>query len=613
MLDVPDNPELNWAYYNMNEFTSYIWDGSSWQILATLYKDKTAPEPISNATIKSYNGAVLLNWTDPADKDLYGVIIIGTKENETVPEIITLYSMPKSSVLVSPNTESYLWTNLEENTIYTFTFYAIDSSVNKSEAFVIHGNSGSATNGHLNISITPSTTLQTKNTITATLVTETTAASIVNVKYAKDERSAKYFNDGNGTSITKKEDKYTFLISTNGTYTAYVKDSDGRKEVATIIISNIDKTSPKTISNLDVSYNSKLKTMEAFWKNSISSDVVKQTISYTTNGITKTKELLGTDNSFSFSCEGDNSEYIISIQAEDAAGNISAEVSCKANAAGTLHVTEVTLDKTRFDVEVKNQKINVAVKGHNLLMTNGKVFALQIEGENIAPVSLSVADDSNASGSISIPKKENTYTLNVVYNDEIIATSTFTILPTPEITNIIIPQDKFPYNVGGTETITIQGTSLDLCEYVKLEVSKTGTSYTATLVSNYTMKCEITIPKDENAYTIKATASNGSTVNTSIRVYGKAEITRIQNEYTTTEYCGETKNIFITGKNLDVYSEKIFLICNEKYCAITATSQTSAYAEIKIPVVTEAKTFTITATIDDTEVENLSGSLVIRK
>ncbi|MDR3284138.1 MAG: collagen-like protein, partial [Treponema sp.] len=30
----PDNPQLNWAYYNITDKTSYIWNGYSWQILA---------------------------------------------------------------------------------------------------------------------------------------------------------------------------------------------------------------------------------------------------------------------------------------------------------------------------------------------------------------------------------------------------------------------------------------------------------------------------------------------------------------------------------------------------------------------------------------------------
>jgi hypothetical protein len=30
----PDNPQLNWAYYNSTEKKSYIWDGSAWQVLA---------------------------------------------------------------------------------------------------------------------------------------------------------------------------------------------------------------------------------------------------------------------------------------------------------------------------------------------------------------------------------------------------------------------------------------------------------------------------------------------------------------------------------------------------------------------------------------------------
>ena len=31
----PENPQLNWAYYNSSDGTAYLWDGNAWEILAT--------------------------------------------------------------------------------------------------------------------------------------------------------------------------------------------------------------------------------------------------------------------------------------------------------------------------------------------------------------------------------------------------------------------------------------------------------------------------------------------------------------------------------------------------------------------------------------------------
>jgi uncharacterized repeat protein (TIGR02543 family) len=52
----PDNPQLNWAYYNSTDKMSYIWDGSAWQILA---KDGADGIPPSSYTITYVaNGAL---------------------------------------------------------------------------------------------------------------------------------------------------------------------------------------------------------------------------------------------------------------------------------------------------------------------------------------------------------------------------------------------------------------------------------------------------------------------------------------------------------------------------------------------------------------------------
>lgn len=616
LLEPPDNPELNWAYFNKNDCTSYLWDGTSWQILSTLYQDKKAPAPVKNALLKTYNGSIMLNWSDPEDSDLYGIIIICTKENEPVPQITTFASLPESSILVSPKTENHLWTNLEENTTYTFTFYAVDSSENKSDAITIHGHNPIVDNNQLDISIIPSTTQLTNQSITADIIPTTTAVSIVNVKYAKGDKDTKFFSDGDGTSVIQTSGKYTFNISSNGTYTAYVKDSDGRKEISTTVISNIDKISPEPISNLNVSYNSLNKKMEIYWIKSTSSDVANQILVHgNTNNLT-TKELKNSIDSFIFPCNEDESTYFISLQTEDNAGNVSSEISCSAKAIGISSVTKIQLSKSRFDVSAIDKEITITVTGHNFTKITNKILALQIAGNDQTPFALTVKNDSTATASLTAPSKEGTYNLNVVYDDEIITNTTFSVVSSPSITSVDLEKKCVPCNVGGTETVIITGSNFDLCENISVNIYNQGnlvSNSKASFVSNNSMKCTISIPKEESEYSVRATiTNNGAIKDTTLHVYGKPSITSIPVFYTTLSSCGKTQKLGISGKNLDVYADKIFIICNEKSYPIKAESSTHAYTIIKIPVVISSTSFIITAIVDGTAVHNVVGNCSIQ-
>ena len=89
---------------------------TSCENLDNSYTDTIAPAGIQNLTVGSCDSAVVLNWTDPTDKDLSGIVI-------------RCGSMEKS---VASGVQQYVYTGLTNGTTYTFYMYAKDNSGNLS-------------------------------------------------------------------------------------------------------------------------------------------------------------------------------------------------------------------------------------------------------------------------------------------------------------------------------------------------------------------------------------------------------------------------------------------------------------------------------------------------
>ena len=97
------------------------------------------------------------------------------------------------------------------------------------------------------ISLTPSTIAPTNIDVTVT-ASITDNVSVATKKWAAGSQVASYFTTGGTALIT------SFVVSANGTYTAYAKDTAGNETIQTIEISNIDKTAPNlTVGNLTIS------------------------------------------------------------------------------------------------------------------------------------------------------------------------------------------------------------------------------------------------------------------------------------------------------------------------------------------------------------------------
>ena len=91
------------------------------------------------------------------------------------------------------------------------------------------------------ITLTPSTTEQTKNNITVTAnVTDNVGVTVT--KWASGNQNSDYFAS-NGTNLNGN----TFIVTENGTYTVYATDAAGNESVRTIRIDNIDREPPQII------------------------------------------------------------------------------------------------------------------------------------------------------------------------------------------------------------------------------------------------------------------------------------------------------------------------------------------------------------------------------
>ena len=85
----------------------------------------------------------------------------------------------------------------------------------------------------------------------------------------------------NGNSITGN----SFTVSENGIYSVAVQDNDGRREVETIEIKNIDKIAPPVPTNLTAEYRFGEKKIILKWSDPVdtASGLKELKLSYTVN------------------------------------------------------------------------------------------------------------------------------------------------------------------------------------------------------------------------------------------------------------------------------------------------------------------------------------------
>ena len=197
----------------------------------TDYVDRTPPAEVTDLQAVAGNGKVSLTWKNPADEDLYQVEISATPADGAV----------KNPVYVAAQKDaagSFIAEGLKAGTAYTFTLKTIDKSLNKSKGVQSEAQQTQAGGTLMSITLTQSPLKETKTCGNVTV----TVSSSTSIKEAKWLKGAKSTSEvfASGTAIAGN----SFEVTENGMYSVGVRDNDGRSEVATIEIKNIDRTPP---------------------------------------------------------------------------------------------------------------------------------------------------------------------------------------------------------------------------------------------------------------------------------------------------------------------------------------------------------------------------------
>lgn len=138
---------------------------------------------------------------------------------------------------------SIAFNNFQVSTNGTYTFYIKDIAGNESVTTINITNIEKVA-PVITLSQSPTTWTNGDVNITANIIETDSGVDIR--KWASGNQAVGYFASG-GTTITSN----SFTVSTNGTYTFYVKDVAGNESVATINITNIDKVLPTITGTLD--------------------------------------------------------------------------------------------------------------------------------------------------------------------------------------------------------------------------------------------------------------------------------------------------------------------------------------------------------------------------
>ncbi|AIW89245.1 MULTISPECIES: DUF1566 domain-containing protein [unclassified Treponema] len=318
-------------------------------------QDTTPPAEVTELTAAAGNGKVSLSWTNPADADLYQVEITASPAAGTLTNAVYL-SAEKGKAM------SFTAEGLTSGTAYTFTVKTIDKALNKSKDGVSKTVTTNAASSVMTITLTqvPVKTEWTKDSVTITVSSDT---SLKEAKWKKGSGlSAKDVLE-NGTEITGN----SFTVTANSIYSVAVLDNDGRREVETITITNIDKTPPAKVKNLSAVYDSGNQKIIVTWTNPTDSDFAGLTLSWKKGGedatdMPLTKDKTGYELPVT-PVVGD--VYTVSVSAKDDVGNKSDPASVSVTASLTPSLNGIELSRAHLVYNDTDLTITATLKGSN--------------------------------------------------------------------------------------------------------------------------------------------------------------------------------------------------------------------------------------------------------
>ena len=564
-------------------------------------KDTTPPAEVTNFQAVSGNGKISLSWKNPGDEDLYQVEITVQKADKTVVSSVCIPAEKGSD-------GSYIVTGLDADTAYTITVKTIDKSLNKSKAGVSKTVTTNAAGSVMIITLTQNPIKETKTNGSVT-VTVASSTSIKEAKWVKGVHSA---NDifASGTAVSGN----SFPVNENGIYSVAVLDNEGRREVETIEIKNIDKTPPAPVSSLTVSYSSSSKKITVNWQNPPDSDFAGLTLSWKKGTGSETPvELTKDKTSYEISdIAPDDSTYTITVSAKDEVGNTGSTAETTVQATATAEITKVELNgRTHFDTVQTDRNITVTVSGSNFDKLTSLLVQVTDGSTSQSPVTAAIdASHNKATATVQAPMPtsptdEGTrYTVKAIVNSTTpaAATASFIVSAPAKVSNIVLTPDKLKLGSATKVSVAVTGTNFDIRGETKIKLLDSNgdeaVGSTVTVAENVEKETEFTaeianLPAISGVYTVAVFfKGNKQTKTAQLQLYGAPEITSVSIPKAGTSYGGNKLPVTIKGKNFTAPGAS-FSGSGGSITNFTVVNDTTATAKVTCPYSAGEHTVTV--------------------
>ena len=568
-------------------------------------QDTTPPAEVTKLETKAGDGKVSLSWTNPADADLYQVEITASPAAGSLAHPVYL-SAEKGKTM------SFTAEGLTSGTAYTFTVKTLDKALNKSKDGVSKTVTTNAASSVMSITLAqaPEKTIWTKDSVTITVKSST---SIKKAKWKEGSgHSAKDVLE-NGTAITGN----SFTVTVNGIYSVAVQDNDGRREVETIEIKNIDKIAPPAPTNLTAEYRFGEKKIILKWSDPVDtgSGLKELKLSYTVNGTNEKTETIAKGVQ-TFEIEDVNPQstpvpYVFSLKAVDNAGNEGAGSSRTITPSAQAEVTGISLNRTHLDTLMSNRGIEVTITGSNFDKLTSLLVQVTDGSTNYPPVTATIdAPNNKATATVQAPKPtsptdEGTkYTVKAIVDSSTpaAATASFIVSAPAKVSKIELTPDKLKLGSATKVSVAVTGTNFDIRSVTKIklldskgdEVSGSTVPVPAGEGTATGFTAELSLPSESGVYTVAVYFDEVKESKTStLQLYGAPEITSISIPKAGTGYAGNKLPVTIKGKNFTAPGAS-FSGSGASITNFTVVNDTTATAEVTCPYAAGETTVTVT-------------------
>ena len=564
-------------------------------------KDTTPPAEVANFTATPGSASVIiLSWKNPADDDLYQVEITALPAHGSLKTAIYLAAEKGKDM-------TYTAERLRADTEYTFTVKTVDKSLNKSAGAVktARTQTASVPGAPMVITLIQSPATPTKEDVT---VTVTSSTSVKTAKWLQGVKTVDEVLTG-GTDISGG----SFTVSENGTYTVAVVDNDGRREIKTITVGNIDKTPPAKVQNLSAFYSSASQKIIVTWTNPADADFAGTVLRHKKGAGSETEVPRSKTEAYYEipSVPADDSVYMISVSTKDELGNESEKESVTVRSTLNAEVTAISLDRTHLDTIMTNRSIAVTVTGSNF-NTLSSLLVQVTDGHTSEPPVTATIDAANNTATATVPapvpasptEEGTVYTVKAIVNGTPAQTTANFIVSKPAAVKEIIlsPAAQIKFGSAQNVSVRVKGANFDIRGETKIklldsagqEVSASTVTVAPSAGTASEFNASVPLPAESGVFTVAVYFDGKKDAKTAdVQLYDDPVITSIEIPRAGISYAGNTLPVTISGKNFTAPGISAASFSGTGLTNFKVISDTKATAEVSCPYTAGEHTVTV--------------------